>query len=363
MASDEKTPPSPNGHLSPDDLITLNEEIAGMARAGLPLDQGLTALARDMKHGRLRKVTGDLATDLRAGFTLPQALQRQGGRVPPFYSALLTAGIRSGRIGEVLGTLTLYARTIADFRDTVKSALVYPAVVFLLGIGLMVFVGIWILPEFIDIFEKFRLRLPLITQLLVFVGQHPFQVLVMPIVAVLALFLGVRWAFSTLANGRLIWARFIYGLPIFGTLIRSARLAAFTELLAIMADESVPLPEGLRLAAAASSDPLLCEGAARIEEDLRQGLPLGQALRQSALVPDLVVWMIGLGEKQGTLAQSLRHVAQLYHRQTELRAALVRAVLPPLLIILLAGLLGGLFLLGLMTPLVNLLEGLSGVGR
>src|SRR4051812_38592603 len=104
------------GKLSEEDLITLNEEIAGMARAGLPLDQGLTALAREMGRGRLQAVTRQLADDLRAGLTLPQALQKQQGRIPSFYAALLAAGIRSGRIGDVLGTLTLYARSVADFR-------------------------------------------------------------------------------------------------------------------------------------------------------------------------------------------------------------------------------------------------------
>ena len=86
-----------NVPLSADELITLNEEIASMARAGLPLDQGLAVLAREMSAGRLRNVTEQLAADLRAGLTLPEALKRQEGRVPGYYAARLTAGIRSGR--------------------------------------------------------------------------------------------------------------------------------------------------------------------------------------------------------------------------------------------------------------------------
>jgi len=93
--------------VNAEDLITLNEEIAGMARAGLPLDQGLRALAQELSRGRLRRVTAEMAADLQAGRTLPEALQRQGDRVPPYYAALLAAGVRSGRIGEVPTTLTL----------------------------------------------------------------------------------------------------------------------------------------------------------------------------------------------------------------------------------------------------------------
>src|SRR5205823_401007 len=112
--------------LSADDLITLNEEIAGMAKAGLPLDQGLAALAHEMGRGRLQKVTAQLADDLKQGRTLPEAIARQGDRMPPFYASLVTAGIRTGRIADVLATLTTYARTLRDLRAAVVEALFYP---------------------------------------------------------------------------------------------------------------------------------------------------------------------------------------------------------------------------------------------
>ena len=125
----------------------------------------------------------------------------------------------------------------------------------------------------------------------------------------------------------------------------------------------VPLPEGLRLAAEASSDPLLTEGAKHIEGRLRQGVPLGDALKEQKLVPELVVWMVRFGERQGSLGPSLHQVAQLYRRQAEVRATLLRTILPPLLILLLAGSLGLLFIFGVMAPMYGLLDGLSGGGR
>jgi len=359
-------PPRPaRGVLSADDLITLNEEIAGMARAGLPLDQGLAALAREMGGGRLQQVTDQLAADLQSGLTLPQALQRQQGRVPPFYAALLAAGIRSGRIGDVLATMTFYARSIADFRASVASALFYPAVVLALGLALMIFVGFAVLPQFVQVFQEFKLRLPLLTQVLVFIGQYPLEILVLPVALAVVGVVTTWWGLQSGPRGRVLWARFVYGLPLAGTLIRSARLAAFADLLGILVDQSIPLPEALGLAAAASSDPLLTEGGDRIANDLRQGLPLGKALEQHGLVPQLVVWMIGFGEKQGTLGSALHQVAQLYRRQAEVRANLLRTVLPPLLIVAIAGTLGLLFIFGLMAPMGSLLEGLSGtkIGR
>src|SRR5205085_6807470 len=173
----------------------------------------------------------------------------QEGRVPPFYSALLAAGIRSGRIGDVLSTLTFYARSIADFRDAVVSALLYPAIVLVIGVGLLVFVGVIILPEFIDIFDKFRLRLPVLTEILVFIGRNPIETVVLPVVIVIGTLVTVWLALRFTPGGRLLWARFVYSVPLVGTLIRAARLAAFADLLGILVDQAVPLPESLSLAA------------------------------------------------------------------------------------------------------------------
>src|SRR5262245_3207317 len=126
MSEFRASPPpwKPAASLSADDLATLNEEIAAMARAGLPLDQGLAHLAKELRTGRLQKLAAQLAEDMTRGKTLPDALAAQKEKLPPFYVGLVTAGIRSGRLGDVLATLTAYARTISELRATVINALI-----------------------------------------------------------------------------------------------------------------------------------------------------------------------------------------------------------------------------------------------
>src|SRR5438874_5665126 len=139
--------------MNPDDLIALNEEIAGMARAGLPLDQGLAAMARDMGRGKLRRIVEALAADLRAGHPLPEALERRKKAIPSYYAGLLTAAARIGRIPEVLATLTSYARSIADLRNVIVEAIFYPAVVLIFAFGFFAFLCFFILPQFDTIFR------------------------------------------------------------------------------------------------------------------------------------------------------------------------------------------------------------------
>jgi type II secretory pathway component PulF len=343
--------------MNPEDLIALNEEIAGMARAGLPLDQGLSALAREMGGGRLRQVTAELADDLRRGRTLPEALERQGDRVPSYYSSLVTAGVRTGRIGDVLTTLTSYSRSMADLRYIIIDALFYPVIVLLFALGLVVLLFA-VLPRFEPIFREFNMKLPDLTVGLLTLGRHPLQYLVLPVASVVVLGLVIRFVLKATPAGQRAWARFIYAIPLVGTLIRSSRLSAFTELLAILVDHNVPLPDAFQLAGKASSDPLTAASAKNIHLALTHGQPLGEVLRGQGLVPDWVAWMTGLGEKRGGLGAALHQVADIYRRQVKMRASLLRNLLPPVLIIATSA----LFLVGflaLVLPLIKLLEGLA----
>jgi type II secretory pathway component PulF len=345
--------------MTADELITLNEEIAAMARAGLPMDQGLAALAREMGRGPLRAVTAQLAVDLRAGHTLPEALARQGSRVPPFYAGLIEAGIRSGRVAQVLATLTDYARAIAGLRATILDAVLYPAVVLVFAVAVLSVLLVYLVPEYSSIYRSFGMRLPTITEGVFAVCAHPGACVIAPVLAVVGALVLTRAALGGTERGRCLWTRAVYAVPVVGTLIRSARLAAFADLLAIMVEYGLPLPRAFELAGAASSDPFLTAGARLAEQDLKAGLPLGPALRHRLLVPELIAWMTTVGETRGELGPAFRQIAQLYRRQVERRAALLRTVLPPLFIVCTAGLVVCLFVLALILPMIKLLEGLS----
>ena len=344
--------------MTTEDLIALNEEIAGMARAGLPLAPGLLALAAEMGRGNLQRVTQALAEDMITGKTLPEALEKQSAHVPPFYAGLVGAGVRTGRIAEVLATLTIYARTLTNVRMMIVEAFFYPVIVLIFAIGLFGFLSFVILPEFDRIFTDFQMQLPLVTRGVLALSRKPLEFLIAPALVLIVGFFFFRMLVRSTAMGQLVWARLIYSLPIIGTLLRAARLMSFTELLAILIDSEIPLPEAFRLAGAASSDPVMAGKAREIDDDLNEGLPLGTVLKGRGLVPEWVSWMAGLGEQRGSLGKSLHLVADLYRRQVEMRAAILRNVLPPILILGTAGLFTALFVISVMLPMFRLLGGL-----
>ena len=330
-----------------------------MARAGLPLDQGLRALAREMGSGRLQRATVEIADDLKAGRTLPEALQRQEGRVPSFYAGLVAAGVRSGRVVDVLATLTMYARSVSDLRKTIIDALFYPAVVLIFATAVFGFSCYFIIPQFEKLFMDFGVALPPITRLALEFGRHPGEIFLIPPLSIILCTILLKLSLGGTDRGRRAWARFVYSLPIVGSLIRSARLAAFTDLLGILVDHALPLPEAFGLAGEASSDPLMVEAARDVQQALRQGLSLGDAFRSRKLVPELIAWIAGLGERRGTLGASLHQAAVMYRRQAEMRAQLLRSVLPPFMILGTAAVLIGFFVLAMFLPLISLIKAIS----
>jgi type II secretory pathway component PulF len=345
--------------MKTEDLIALNEEIAGMARAGLPLDQGLAALAKEMGRGQLQRVTASIADELRAGKTLPEALEKQSAHLPPYYAGLISIGVRTGSVADVLATLTMYARMLANVRMSIVDAFFYPGIVMTFAIVLFGFLSFAVLPIFDKIFADFQMKLPFATESVLYVSRQPVEFLVLPLFILVVGFLFFRMVVRSTRPGRILWARLLYSLPIVGTLLRSARLMAFTELLAILIDHMIPLPEAFQMAGAASSDPIMAGRIQEINADLKEGLPLGTVLKGKGLVPEWVSWMTGLGEKQGGLGKSLHLVADLYRRQVELRIGMLRSILPPIMILFTAGLFTAFFVVAIMLPMIKLLEGLT----
>jgi len=344
---------------STNDLQALNDEIVGLAKAGLPLDQGLEALSRDLGRGKLAQVTRNIAQSLKAGKTLPEALDGESASLPPFYAALVASGIRTGRMAEVLATLTLHARTLAELRSTVWLAIIYPLMVVTGSIGLVILLVIGLVPRFSVIFKDFGMRLPLLTEFLVNLGENPVRNIFLPLGIFIGFFLATWIALRSTQGGRKVLASVLYALPGVGGLVRSVRLASFADLMGILVEHNVPLPEAIRLAGEASSDPLLREASIHLEEKLSRGEGLGVAMRAEKGVPEMLSWMAGWAEKRGNLADSFRQASVFYQRRAQMRSLFLKSILPTIGVIFTGVLVGLIVIGGLFAPLINLLEALS----
>jgi type II secretory pathway component PulF len=323
-----------SGHaVTLDQLIALNDEMAALIRAGVPLERGLIDAGRDLQ-GRLGAIVGGVGEQLQLGERLPEALAGSNRGIPEIYRAVVEAGIRSGRLSKALEGMAGIARNYAEMRRTIGIALVYPMIVCYIAYGLGLVFLLQIAPRFVRAFQVFGLA-PLKT-LDWLVGRGESVAYWGPIPPILLLILVAVWFRSgrSAALDPGFFSQAMGRIPVIGTMIRYFRAANFAELLALLIDHQVPLDQALELAGDASGDRSFQASTRALARSIRSGQD-GSSVAPADVkaIPPLLSWVLTGGRGRGELSASLEHVASTYRRKAENRGQLLRSLLPAFLMI------------------------------
>jgi general secretion pathway protein F len=342
--------------LTLDNLLALNDEIAALVRAGVPLERGLTELARDLP-GNLGRTAAELADRLEQGDPLDQALSSSDRQFPPLYLAVVTAGFRSGRLSAALEGLAVAARRIAELRQVTATAIIYPVIVFLLGwamfVGFVLFFAPHVLPAFRDFHVASAGLLAWFARLAD--GARWWG----PLGPAVMLSVVVVWWWQSRKALSLGSGRWMVWVPGARDLLRSCQSATFADVLALLVDQHVPLADGLRLAAAATGSRALAIDADTLASAIERGVGQHEYVALSGRFPALVAWFLSIGQEKRVLASALRHAAASYHERARQRAEIVQTFLPMLLTLLVGGATVLTYALLVFVPWVNLLKTIS----
>jgi type II secretory pathway component PulF len=341
--------------LSAEESAELSARLAALAQSGLPLESGLYALADDVAQPKLASVLRNLASRLEEGQKLETAIAAQGSRLPAHLRGLIVAGVRSGRLPLVLDQFAALTRRGQDVRRRVLLTLAYPAILLGIMAALLIFCYYGLSSQFATVFKDFNCKLPELTVFFFqYSGTVAWTMLGLTIAAIAiplaAMFVPVgAWLGRTTS-----W------IPIVGKIARDDCQAQFSHLLALLLEEEVPLPEALRLTAAALQDTMLARQSAVAATAVESGLPLDQALLQ-ARFPDSLAVLAAWGQQKNSLTQSLRAAAEAFEARTNSQSALLNVLVPPLMYMAIITF-AGITVLALMMPLMSLISNLSGGG-
>ncbi len=352
--------PVEKASITLDQLLLLNDEIAALTRAGIPLEQGLFALGNDLP-GRMGRVSRSLAQSLEAGMSLEETLARHDRQFPIVYRAVVQAGIRSGRLAAAFESLADTIRRVRDARRAVASALAYPLMVAGIAWGFFIFYVIFIAPRMAATFEAAAPSGRLFLDAIVALGRTvQYWGPGVPLAIFLITFF---WWWQT-ARGALAqpwWNGLFFGLcPWLGRMIRAARTATFVDILNLLVRNDVPLDEALLLAAESSADARSLRSIRPLAEAVRRGdfspENLGDACKQTVALPPLLAWIMSAGGPRGTLLSALDHAADVYHRRARRHADAARLMVPVVLSLLLGGGVTLAYALVMFVPYVSLLK-------
>jgi len=338
--------------LGAEELAAATRQFATLVGAGVPVAEALAAVAEQSEHPALVRGLTVAEARLREGEPLADALAASPRVFPPLFRDLVRAGEASGALATVLARLADHAEASAALRARLRAALTYPAVMSAATVAVLAFLLAWVVPQLTQLFAETGTRLPLATRLLIavtsVVGRTWWLLLLAGAGAAWGL---ARWAATPAGRARLDAA--LLGAPLAGPIVRKAAVARFARTLGTLLAGGLPLDVALGIAGAATGNCRLADAVASAREAVRQGEPLAPALRRTGVFPPLVVHLAAVGERAGALGAMLERAAAAYEREVETTIAAATALVEPLLVLVMGGVVLAL-VAAILLPLLDL---------
>ncbi|MDR1662529.1 MAG: type II secretion system F family protein [Azoarcus sp.] len=339
------------------DIRALTNELAVMLRAGLPLDRALRILIGMAPRPSVKALLEDIFKSVKAGRGLSQALAPHRALFGDFYLNMVRSGEAGGQLAEMFTRLAEHLERIRALRESVISALIYPAIlVFVAAISVVLMLGV-VVPQFETLFSDLGEALPMPTRVVVAAGHFFSDWWWAIALAAAALTPGLRHWLATPA-GRLWRDKRLLKLPVIGAVTQKYEAARFTRSMGALLGSGVPIVTALRIAADAISNQRLRAAMDGVAPAIKQGGRLADALQATGIFTPLALNMARLGEETGRLDAMLLELARVYDGEVEAGIKRLLALLEPALILILGAAIASIIvsiLLGILS--VNELAG------
>jgi len=342
--------------LSHDQQHLFTEQLALLLGAGMTLDEALQILVRRMKHPKLHGLSKGLHQALVEGRSLSQALKDYPKIFEPLYINMVAAGEASGTLGEILKRLVTYLADDKNLRGRVQQALVYPAVLVVVGILMVIFFMTFMVPKLMKFFTDTNQELPLPTQILM--GVHGAIVhwwWAGILVAIGGAMLMRSW--TSTETGRKQWDALRLRIPGYGSVIRHRYYAQFGRTLGTLILNGVTLVRALELIQDIAGNAFILERMKLVQRAVVDGVALSNAIAQQKLFPELFVDMLAVGEQSGRLGETLNNVADVYDRELDKQVKLISTLIPPLVMVGIA-IVVGFVVFGILSAVFSMTKGL-----
>ena len=336
------------------ELATFTQQLANLLQSGMPLTVALNSMTHLESKGISAEVSRELKQEVTEGRSLSDAMARQPRVFSDLYINMVRAGEQSGSLVEVLRRMAHHFQQFAEVQAKLASALIYPAMVICMGIGLVLFFMIVMMPQFTKIFDGFNIELPLPTRMLIGLSQFLSGYWwLLGLLIIVALILFKRFQASEEGGQKLDeWKMKV---PVFGKVVKLNLFGQFARTLGTLLQNGVPVLTALKITEQVLPNRLIKEAVAKTREAVTDGKTLAQPLAQSKLFPQLMVDLVRIGEETGDVPGALNNLADTYEGELAIALRLMTQLLEPVLIVGMGGIVAFL-LLSIFLPLFRLIS-------
>jgi type IV pilus assembly protein PilC len=314
------------------EIMHFSRQMGVFMKAGIPIMEALEVIEQETTEKIMKKVIQEMIEDLRAGDTFAAAASSHPEAFPSFYVGILESAELTGNLDTVLNQLADYIERDVEARSTLTSAMIYPAVVACMSVGVVIVLATFVMPRFVVFFNSLHAKLPLPTRMLLsassFFSHWWFALLGVAIAAFVSIVVMRRSP-----KGRTTLDGIILKLPVLGLLVQAAVLERICRVLSSMLRAGVDLPQAMSVTAESANNAVYRNGLGHIREQMMQGKGLAAPLAETDLFPGAAKQMFRVGEETGTLDMQLETAAAYYHRELEVRVKHFTSLFEPAVII------------------------------
>ncbi len=336
------------GKVSKGDLALFTRRLADLARAGLPLDRALMVAGEQSENATLTAITEEAIRDVRAGLPISEALGKYPKLFPVVFTMTLKAGEASGQFPQVASRLAEFQQMEVRRRSQIIASLVYPAILAATAVFVVGFMMFFVVPKLSGVFDKLGSNLPMSTVILMNTSGFVFRN-IFPIFAVIGIVVAVYRAFVSTQEGKLVRDRFLLTLPLVGKIVSKAVVSRYARVLGTLMYGGVPILESLRIAGAASGNRLFEVNSNLVQNEVREGRRLGEAMKETGGFTTILIQMVSVGEETGDLPEMLARVSETLDFEVDTALQKLMTMIEPA-IVLTMGAFVGFVVLSILLP-------------
>ena len=341
-----------HGRITKTDLMLFCRQLSTLIGAGVTILMSLEIISKQVASRRLYDVSTDLRKSMEAGLSFHEALAAHPNIFSDLWINLVESGEASGNLAVVLSRLAAYLEKEAAFRNKIISALVYPAILTLVGLGALLFLSLKIIPSFAEIFKGFNITLPWLTQMLINVSNFlKKNFILLFLLSGVGIF--ILRKYSQTKTGRLNLEKFQFKLPVFGEFFLAFNIEKFSSEMATLLESGVPILYSLEISGRSVNNLIMADIIRQIKDDVRDGKPMRDSLERSGFFEPMVIQMVSIGEEIGELPQMFKRINSFYQEYCDTFLARFVSMFEPFVLVFIGGVIG-IMVVGMFLPIFEL---------
>jgi type IV pilus assembly protein PilC len=344
------------------ELAVFSRQFATLVASGMPMLRTLQTLEDQTQDEQIREAIAGVRSDVEAGSTLEQAMERYPKVFDRLFRAMVRSGEQAGRLDEVLDRIAFQVEKADSLRRQVKSALMYPALVFGFAVVVLVAIVAFVIPVFAGIFEEMAEErpeeatgLPLPTQMCVNASDLLTGYWFIIIPATVAIVVGfAKWKKTD--RGHAVWDRVKLRIPFkIGDVIQKVALARWSRTFAGSVSAGVPMLQAIKLTGETAGNVVIEQAMEDVYASVKRGGTLAGPIESNAIFPPMVGHMMAVGEETGQLQPMMSKVADFYEAEVDAKVKALTALIEPVMIVFVGGMVG-FIVISMYLPMFSLYE-------